>query len=68
MIYEVFLIVLGIYIEQTYNLPSINTLLNKLKKDTDTSVNEDKQASYTDFIDKNFLNDFYNIFDYSKKK
>lgn len=65
--YEVFLILLGIYIEQTYNLPSINNLLNKLKENINKDT--DKDTDTTDFIGKNFLNDFYkSIFDYSKKK
>ena len=65
MMYEVFLILLGIYIEQTYNLPSINNLLNKLKENT----NKNTDAYTKNFIGKNFLNDFYNsIFEYSKKK
>jgi len=63
--YEIFLILLGIYIEQTYNLPSINNLLNKLKENT----NKNTDTYTTNFIGKNFLNDFYNsIFEYSKKK
>lgn len=61
MTYEIFLILLGIYIEQTYNLPSFNKLFNKLKKQ-DTDIDKD-----TYFIGKNFLRNFYNNM-YTEKK
>ena len=67
MFYEVFLVLLGIYIEQTYNLPSINGLLSKLKKTTEIDTNE--TIAIVDNTDtSNFLNDFYSIFTKNTKK
>ena len=41
MFYEVFLILFGIYIDQTYHLPLFSVMINQLKKE-----------NYTDYFKK----------------
>ena len=57
MFYEIFLILVGIYLEQNYQLPSIKLNLSRLQ----SQFNKDNTQ------DENMLTDFYKSL-FSKKK
>lgn len=59
MFYEIFLIFAGIYIEQKYQLPSVDLFLSNIKLHTSTSQNQN--------VFNNILDNLYNVFTKNKK-
>lgn len=65
MFYEIFLITLGIYIEQTYKLPLLSNIIAKIKNaNLDTYKKDDNDNNNNQ--GENFLNDLYKSF-FTKK-
>lgn len=61
MFYEIFLIIFGIYLEQTYHLPSIALNLRRLQTQYQEQYQGNEQG-------ENFLPDFLNLLLNNKKK